>query len=75
MMPRGLGQMADRVDHHQCSFPAMRAVLAPDPTTFQIPMRQFTLEPLFDLFIRIGAILAAFGHGVPSSIRRMLRFV
>src|SRR5215475_14324075 len=68
MMPGGLGQVADRIDHHQSSLPTMGAILAPDPAAFQIPMRQFTLESLFDLFIRVGAIVAAFGHGVPPSI-------
>src|SRR5262249_364010 len=68
MMPGGLGQMADCIDHHQSSLPTMGTILAPDPAAFQIPMRQITLESLFDLFIRVGAIVAAFGHGVPSSI-------
>src|SRR5262249_6457852 len=68
MMPGGLGQMADRIDHHQSALPTMGTILAPDPAAFQIPMRQFTLESLFDFCSRVGAIVAAFGHGVPSSI-------
>jgi hypothetical protein len=28
-------------------------------------VRQFLLEALFDLFVGICALLAAFGHGVP----------
>src|SRR5215510_11070679 len=75
VMPRGLGEMADRIDHHQRSLPAVGAVLATDPAAFQIPVRQLTLESLCDLRVRIGAILAAFGHGMPPSIRRVLRFV
>jgi len=73
MMPSGLGEMTDRVDHHQCSFPTVSAVLAADPAAFQIPVRQFLLEALFDLFVGICAFLAAFGHGVPPSIERVLQ--
>src|SRR5262249_15382891 len=49
VMPRALGEMADRIDHHQRSLPAVGAVLATDPAAFQVPVRQFTLESLFDL--------------------------
>jgi hypothetical protein len=65
MMPGGLGEMTDRVDHHQRSFPTVGAVLAANPAAFQIPVRQFLPEALFDLFIGVGAFLAAFVHGVP----------
>src|ERR1700750_2719200 len=64
MMPSGLGERTDRIDHQQCSFPTVSAVLAADPAAFQIPVRQFLLEALFDLFVGICAFLAAFAHGV-----------
>src|SRR5262249_50927255 len=43
MVPRSLGKMTNRVDHHERPFPAVGAILAPDPTVFEIPMRQIAL--------------------------------
>src|SRR5258708_18128778 len=67
MMPGGLREMADRVDQHERPFPAVRAILSPDPAALQVPVRQVTLESLLDLCIRVGAFLAGFGHGVPPN--------
>ncbi len=56
MVPGGLGEMADGVDHHQRALPAIGLVFAPDPAVLEIPMGQLLLEPLLDLAIAIGAL-------------------
>jgi len=61
MMPRSLGEMPDRVDHHQGALPAVRLVLAADPAAFQIPMRQVAFEARGDFVVGVSAFF--FGHG------------
>src|SRR5215471_2083148 len=76
MVPRGFGEMPDRVDHHQRALPAMRAVPSPDPAALQVPVRQLALEPRFDFLVAVGAFLALFVHpaGLPSmSILKTVR--
>src|SRR5262249_17356436 len=53
------------------SLPAVGAIFAPNPATFEVPVRQFALEARFDLGIRIGAFLASLGHGPPSIVSRV----
>src|SRR6478752_3026737 len=56
MMPGGLGEMADGIDHHQRALPAVGLVFASDPAAFKIPMRQVLLEPLLDLGIGVSSL-------------------
>ena len=74
MVPSGLGEMTDRVDHHQCSFPTVSAVFAADPAAFQLPVRQFLLEALFD-FVRRNMCVPCCVRSwrATSSIERVLQ--
>src|SRR6201999_2651112 len=68
MVPGGLGEMADGVDHHQRALPAMRLVLAPDPAVLVPPMWQLAGEPRLGLVLGIGAFaLLRLGHGFLQS--------
>jgi hypothetical protein len=63
MMPGRLGEMTDRIDHHQRAFPTVGAIFAADPAILQVPMGQIALEPLLNLLIRVGSVFFRFGHG------------
>jgi len=62
MMPSRLRKMTDRIDHHQCAFPARRLIGAANPTSFIDPSRQFLLEARLDLGFAIGFFLGGFAH-------------
>src|SRR5260370_30004186 len=64
MVPGSLGEMADRVDHHQRALPAGGPVFAPDPAVLEIPMRQFGSEALPDLVLSVSPLALPFGHVV-----------
>src|SRR3984885_1464727 len=65
MMPGGLREMADGVDHHQRAFPTRGAKGPPDPAVFVAPMRELALEPRLDFARLIGALFRILAHCVP----------
>ena len=62
MVPSGLGQMTNRVDHHERAFPAHRPIGAANPTSFIDPARQFLFEARLDFGFGIGFFLDNFAH-------------
>jgi hypothetical protein len=56
MMPGGLREVADRVDHHQRALPAGGAKSPSDPAVFVAPMRKLAFEPRLDLIQFIDAL-------------------
>src|SRR5579872_6560961 len=73
MMPGGLGEMADRVDHHQRPLPARGAEAAPDPAVFVAPVRKLALEPGLDLVRFVSSFFRFLGHECPP-IRQAAAF-
>src|SRR5689334_23684235 len=63
MVPGRLGEVAYRIDDHQCALPTVGAIFAANPTVFQVPVGQIALEPRLNLFICIGSFIACLGHG------------
>src|ERR1700733_4682198 len=71
MMPGGLRQMANRVDHHQRALPAGGAKSPSDPAVFVAPMGKLVFEPRLDLVWFIDALFGLFAHcGSPISFTR-----
>src|SRR5271156_5686094 len=60
MMPGGLREVADRVDHHECTLPAGGAKSPSDPAVFVTPMRKLAFEPRLDLVWFIDALFGLF---------------
>src|SRR5271163_706116 len=63
VMPGGLSEVADRVDHHQRALPAGGAKGPSDPAVFVAPMRKLAFEPRLDLVWLIDALFGLFAHG------------
>ena len=61
-MPRGLGEMAHRVDDHQRALPAGRLVGAADPPILQPPRRQLGFQPCLHSRL-VESSFASLGHG------------
>src|SRR6202161_2657037 len=71
MMPGGLREVADRVDHHQRALPAGGAKSPSDPAVFVAPMGKLVFEPRLDLVWFIDALFGLFAHcGSPVSFTR-----
>src|ERR1700684_3440159 len=71
MMPGGLREVADRVDHHQRALPAGGAKSPSDPAVFVTPMRKLAFEPRLDLVRLIDPLFGLFLHHFPPfSFRR-----
>src|SRR5262245_29844354 len=66
MVPGGLGEVPNRVNHHQRTLPAARLVCSPDPAVLQAPLRQVLLKPCSDLRVGHG-FFALCRHNVLSS--------
>ena len=62
VVPRRLRQMADRIDHHQCSLPAAGPVLPPNPAVLVVPMGQLGLQPLVDFSLTVSPVIASVCH-------------
>src|SRR5208282_3998997 len=70
MVPGGLCEVADRVDHHQRPLPARGAKSPSDPAVFVMPVRKLAAEPRLDLVWLISALFRILGHR-RSSDRQM----
>src|SRR5689334_11205376 len=67
MVPGGLGEVTDGVDHHQRALPAVGLVAAPDPAILEPPVRQIALQAFLDLGVAVDALGWTLCHGGHSS--------